>query len=138
MPLRRDSKVDLLKKVPLLARCSTKELRRIAAIADELHVRQGKRLTIQGAVGREFFIVLEGTVDVEQNGRKVNTLGAGEFFGEISLLTQAPRNATVTAASPLHVLVMTGRDFRALLRAAPEIQLKVLQTLAERVAPDSF
>jgi CRP-like cAMP-binding protein len=113
-------------------------LRRIASITDEVRLPQGKTLTRQGAVGREFFIVLEGTVDVEQNGRKVNTLGPGDFFGEIALLTKRPRSATVTAASPLETLVMTGRDFRALLREAPAIQAKVLEVLAARLAPDSL
>lgn len=138
MRLHRDSKVELLKKVPLFARCSTKQLLQIAAIADEVRLAEGKELTLQGDRGREFFILLEGTVDVRKNNRKVDTMGPGDFFGEIALVTHGPRTATVTATSPLDVLVITGGDFRTLLRKSPEIQAKVLEALAERLVPDSL
>jgi CRP/FNR family cyclic AMP-dependent transcriptional regulator len=138
MRLHRDSKVELLKKVPLFARCSTKELRAIAAIADEVRLAEGKQLTRQGDRGREFFILLEGTVEVRKNDRKVDTMGPGDFLGEIALVTHGPRTATVTATSPLDVLVIVGGDFRTLLRKSPDIQVKVLEALAERLAPDSL
>jgi CRP/FNR family transcriptional regulator, cyclic AMP receptor protein len=138
MRLHRDSKVELLKKVPLFARCSTKELRQIAAIADEVRLDEGTRLTHQGDRGREFFVLLEGTVDVHQDDRKIGTRGPGDFLGEIALVTRGPRTATVTATSPLDVLVITGGDFRTLLRKSPEIQVKVLEALAERLERDSL
>jgi CRP/FNR family cyclic AMP-dependent transcriptional regulator len=136
MRLRRDAKVELLKKVPLFGRCSAKDLRRIAAIADEVQLAEGKNLMRQGERGREFFVILEGTVDVRQNGRKRATRGAGDFIGEIALVTDLPRTATVTAASPVDVLVITARDFRALLRDSPEIQGKVAVVVAQRLAAD--
>lgn len=136
MRLRTDAKVELLGKVPLFARCSKRELRRIATITDQVSLAKGKTLTRQGERGREFFVLLDGSVNVVQNGRSRGTRGAGEFIGEIALLTHVPRTATVTAAGPLEALVITGRDFRALLREAPEIQGKVLETLAERLAAD--
>ena len=82
--LRRegDDKVELLRNVPLFSACSKKELRRIAALADELEFREGKILTRQGGPGREMFILLDGTVKVERNGVQVNALGPGDFLGE--------------------------------------------------------
>lgn len=136
MRLRRDAKVELLKKVPLFGRCSAKDLRRIAAIADEVQLAEGTKLTRQGERGREFFVILEGTVEVRQNGRKLATEGAGEFIGEIALVTDLPRTATVTATSPVDALVITARDFRSLLRDSPDIQGKVATVVAERLAAD--
>jgi CRP/FNR family transcriptional regulator, cyclic AMP receptor protein len=136
--LRRDAKVELLRKVPLFSRCSKNELRRIAAIGDELELPEGRELTREGDRGREFFVVLAGGAEVRRKGRRVNTLGPGDFLGEIALLTQSPRTATVTASSPVDVLVITGREFRTLLRDSPEIQRKVLGALAERLAPDTL
>ena len=135
MPLRKNAKVDLIKRVPLFAHCSRRELEEIAKIADELDIREGKDLTREGGRGSEFFILLEGTADVRKGPRTVNTLGDGDFFGEISLLTRAPRTATVTTTSPVRALVITERSFRRLLETSPDIQLKVLQALADRLAP---
>jgi CRP-like cAMP-binding protein len=136
--LHRDSKIELLKKVPLFARCSGKALRQIAGIADEVQLAEGKELTRQGERGREFFVLLDGTVDVRKGGRKLDTLGPGDFFGEIALVTHSPRTATVTAISTVDALVITGGDFRTLLRKSPDIQAKVLEALGERLAPDSL
>ena len=135
MPLRKNAKVELIKRVPLFAHCSRRELEEIAKIADEIDVREGKDLTREGGRGSEFFILLEGAADVRKGSRTVNTLGDGDFFGEISLLTRAPRTATVTTTSPVRALVITERSFRRLLESSPDIQLKVLQALADRLAP---
>jgi CRP/FNR family cyclic AMP-dependent transcriptional regulator len=133
--LRRDHKVDLLRDVPLFAGCSKKELQKIARITDEIDLRKGKVLMRQGGVGREFFVLLEGDVDIVRNGRVVNTLGAGDFFGEMALVCRKPRNATVTATSSLRTLVVTERDFRELLREDAGISRKVLETVAARTPP---
>src|SRR6266545_311576 len=98
--LRRDHRADFLRAVPLFAMCSKRELRRIAAIADEIDVGEGRVLARQGDPGRELFILLDGTVKVERDGEQVNALGAGDFVGEGALLLRKPRNATVTATSP--------------------------------------
>ena len=134
--LRRNQKVELLRKVPLFARCSKRELAEIAMLADEVDLRQGKTLIREGASGREFFVLLEGQADVTKNGRRINRMGAGEFFGEIALITpSATRTATVTATTPLRVLVLTAQNFRRLLATSPEIKVKVLEALAERLTP---
>lgn len=131
--LRRDHKADLLRKVPLFSGCSKKELGKIAAIADEIDLREGKVLTRQGGPGREFFVLLEGSVDVARDGERINTLGAGDFFGEMGLISQKPRNATITATSPVRTLVITETNFRRLLRDDPGISMKVLETVAARM-----
>jgi CRP/FNR family cyclic AMP-dependent transcriptional regulator len=136
--LRRDSdhKVDLLRKVPLFSACSKKDLRRIAAIADELEFRDGKILTRQGGPGREMFILLDGTVKVERNGVQVNVLGPGDFLGEGALVLGKPRNATITATTPLRALVISDVNFKQLLGEHVSISTKVHETLAARTPPD--
>ncbi len=136
--LRRNEKVELVRHVPLFSQCSKRELAEIAGIADEIDLREGKVLIREGERGREFFVLLDGSAEVTKDGRRVNTLGAGDFFGEIALVSHSPRTATVTATSPVHTLVITERSFRRLLDEVPEIQRKVLLALAERLAPVSL
>jgi CRP/FNR family transcriptional regulator, cyclic AMP receptor protein len=134
--LRRNEKVELVKKVPLFSGCSKRDLEQIAQIADEIDLAEGKEMTREGSRGREFFVLLEGDADVTKGGSSINKLGAGDFFGEIALVSDSPRTATVTATSPVRALVITDRSFRRLLDEQPEIQRKVLVALAERLAPD--
>ena len=96
----------------------------------------GTVLAKEGQSGKEFVVIVQGTADVRRRGRKVNTLRAGDFLGEIALLSGKPRSATVTTTQPTHALVLTGRDFRGLLRRLPSMQVKVLQALAERLPTD--
>ena len=135
MPLRRDAKIDLLKSVPLFAECTKGELRRIASIADEVELREGTVLTREGRSGREFFVLVEGSVRVTKKGRKLADLPAGSWVGEIALLTRSARIATATATSPLRVLVILESDFRSLLSEVPSIAMKVLTAVAERLTP---
>ena len=134
MPFRKDAKIELLRRTPLFSKCSKRELASIAAIADEIDIPAGRDFIREGERGREFFAVVEGTVEVRRNGRKVPVKGGIEFFGEIALVSAAPRNATVTATSPVRAFVITEPAFSALLRESPQLQLKVLRTLAERVS----
>jgi CRP/FNR family transcriptional regulator, cyclic AMP receptor protein len=136
--LRKDAKLELLAGVPLFAGCSKKELGEISTLADELSFPAGTTLIEEGRQGHEFFILIEGDVDVRAKGQKVASLGDGSFFGEMSLVSSRPRNATVTASSPVRVLVIHEQAFRRLLRDSPPIQLKVLQTLADRAAENSL
>jgi CRP/FNR family cyclic AMP-dependent transcriptional regulator len=135
---RQNSKVDAIAHVPLFAAASRSELKKIASIADEIDLREGKEMTREGAPGREFFVIVDGTADVRRKGRKVRSLGAGDFFGEIALVSQKPRTATVTATSPVRALVITERSFRRLLEEQPAIGSKVMRALAERVIDDNL
>ena len=137
MPLRRDAKVELLKKVPLFAGCSKSELTQLAKTADELDVREGTVLTREGKSGREFFVLISGTAKVTKNGRKVADLGSGDWLGEIALLTDSPRTATVTATSAIDLLVITDRGFRTVVETMPSIALKVLSSVGERLSRDA-
>ena len=132
----KSTKVDLIKKVPLFSKLSGAALREVASVADEMDLPEGKTLTKEGERGREFFVLLEGSADVRQKGARIRTLGTGDFFGEIALVTKLPRTATVTTTSPARALVITDRDFSALLRRSPQIGQGVLEALGERLAPE--
>ena len=138
MNLGRNSKIDLIKGVPLFASASRQELAEIASIADQLDLPEGTVLIREGATGREFFVLIEGTADVERGGKKVASIGAGDFFGEIALIAKTPRNATITTTSPVRALVITDRAFRQLLDHSPQIAVGVLTALAERLAPTTL
>jgi len=131
---RKDVKIARLKEVPLFAECSRRELAAIAAIADEIRFPEGRTLIREGAVGREFIVVLDGSVEVRRGGRRVPLRGDTSSFGEAALLTGARRNATVTATSPVQALVITSRAFRRLLEDSPAIQRKIFAILAARLA----
>jgi CRP/FNR family transcriptional regulator, cyclic AMP receptor protein len=135
MRLRKDAKVELISRVPLFAGCSRSELSGVARLADELVVPEGKELTREGTPGREFFVLVDGGAVVRRKGRKIAELGPGDFLGEIALLTDAPRSATVVTTEESRVLVVTDRAFRTLLTDSPSLSVKVLRALAERVAP---
>jgi CRP-like cAMP-binding protein len=132
--LRRDAKMELLKQVPLFAGCSKSELKQIAAIADELDVRQGTVLTREGRIGHEFFVLIDGTVRISKEGRKLADLSGGDWLGEIALLTKAPRTATATTTSAVKTLVIVDRDFRHVVSEVPSIAMKVLTGVADRLS----
>jgi len=131
--LRKDAKIELIRKVPLFEACSKRELREVASVADEIMLREGTTLTKEGATGREFVVIVEGAAEVRRRGRKVNTLGNGDFLGEIAIVSGLPRTATVVTTTPTRVLVLTDRAFRAVLQEVPSMQLKVLEALARRL-----
>jgi CRP/FNR family cyclic AMP-dependent transcriptional regulator len=133
MRLGHNDKIETIKKVPLFGHCTKDELAAVARLADEIDLPQGKVLTKQGDRGHEFLVLLEGSADVVRDGEKVAELGAGDFFGEIALISHIPRTATVTATTPVRALVVADHDFRTLLDRSPNIALKVLQALAERL-----
>jgi CRP/FNR family cyclic AMP-dependent transcriptional regulator len=129
----QDKKVESLKRAPLFAGLSRKELVHLARLADDVEVPAGTVLCKEGDRGREFFVLVEGKVDVVRKGRRVATLGAGDFLGEIALLEPTPRTATVTAKTPLRFFVLTPKEFRQVLDENPSVERKVLRALARRV-----
>jgi CRP-like cAMP-binding protein len=136
--LGRDAKTKEIARVPLFGRCSKRELAMIAGIADEIDLRKGKVLTKEGEQGREFFVLLDGKVEITRGGRRRDILEAGDFLGEIALVSRSPRTATATATTPIRVLVIRDQEFRSLLVRVPAIQTKVLEALADRLAADAL
>lgn len=131
--MRKDAKIELLKEVPLFASLGKAQLAQVASIADEIDLPDGRVLTREGERGREFFVLIDGEVEVRRNGRKVRTMGSGEFLGELALISDRPRTATVTATKPLRVLVVRDTDFRSVLLRTPQIALNVLEAAARRM-----
>jgi CRP/FNR family transcriptional regulator, cyclic AMP receptor protein len=135
--LRKNAKIELLKRVPLFERCSRRELGQIAMLADELDLPSARDLTREGAGGFEFIILVEGEADVVRGVRVVNELGPGDFVGEIALVSGKPRTATVRTRGPARVLVVTASGFRTLMHDVPSIKDKVLAAVTARI-PDEY
>jgi CRP/FNR family transcriptional regulator, cyclic AMP receptor protein len=133
-----DTKVDALAKAPLFSALSKHELGELAKATEDMEVEEGKVLTREGDVGREFFVIVDGDVSVTRGGREIRGLGPGDFFGEIALIYEnARRTATVTATSPLRFFVLTRQSFRSLLEHQPEIEEKVMGALEDRLRADN-
>jgi CRP-like cAMP-binding protein len=130
----QDTKVEALKRAPLFEGLSKKELTQLARVSEDLEIPEGKTLTKEGELGHEFFVIVEGETEVKRKGRSLGSRGDGDFIGEIALLEEVPRTATVTAKTPLRVFVLTSKDFHHLLEQNPNVERKVLRTLAKRVA----
>jgi CRP/FNR family transcriptional regulator, cyclic AMP receptor protein len=136
MPLGRpgrDAKIRLLSGVALFSPCAKHELRRIAALVDEIECPEGRVLAREGQPGSEFFVVVKGSATARRRGRKIATIGPGSFFGELALLDQGPRAATVTADTDMQLLVLTSRAFSSLLNDVPSVSRRILCGMAERL-----
>jgi CRP/FNR family cyclic AMP-dependent transcriptional regulator len=133
MLLRKDAKVSLLGKIPLFEHCSKRQLAKIASIAREAQYPAATPVVRKGEQGTEFFVVVDGEADVRTGARKLATLRAGNFFGEIALVTGSLRTATVTTGTPMRALVISSSEFRKLLRDSPDIQFSVLQEIGRRL-----
>jgi CRP/FNR family transcriptional regulator, cyclic AMP receptor protein len=134
--LRKNAKIELLKRVPLFAGCSKRELAEIASRADELDLPSARALTVEGGRGREFVVLVEGEADVMRKDRRIARLGPGDFVGEIALVTGKPRTATVRTRGPARVLALDASSFRTLMGDVPSLQAKVLAALADRLPQD--
>jgi CRP/FNR family cyclic AMP-dependent transcriptional regulator len=130
----KDAKVDALKQVPLFEGLSKKELAEIASASEDIALQPGAVLVREGGLAREFFVLIDGTVEVTKNGKKIDERSGGDFVGEMGLISHQKRNATVTAKTPVRCFILTSRDFRRTLDDNRSIERKVLLALAERVA----
>ena len=119
MALGTNAKIELIKSAPLFENCSKQELEQSPGSPTSSTSAAGKVLIREGERGREFFVIVSGEVEVRRKGRKMATLGPGSFVGEMALLSKIPRVATVTAVTPLDVLVITDRAFLDLLEKMP-------------------
>ena len=129
----RDSKVAHLSNVRMFSALTKRELATVAQASDEVSAEAGQVLVKEGSIGHEFFLILEGTATVRRNGRKVATLGPGQYFGELAVLDRAPRNATVVADGPMQLLVLAQREFSAVLDTVPGVAHKLLRSMATRL-----
>jgi CRP/FNR family cyclic AMP-dependent transcriptional regulator len=125
---------ERLQGLPLFSTLTPEELDALCGRFEERQVKAGTRLTTEGASGYTFFVIENGTVEVERDGSVLNTLGPGDFFGESAILSGERRNATVTAASDVDLLVLFGTEFRILERDWPTVAATVAAKMAERTA----
>jgi CRP-like cAMP-binding protein len=124
---------DLLARVPLFHGCDSPQLRKIEHLMTTLSEPEGRVLTTEGAPGREFFIVLEGEVEVRRGDRVIATRGPGEYFGEIALLDNRPRTATVVAKTPVTIEVLNRAEFGSLLAEFPDLAAQIMAAMAQRL-----
>jgi CRP-like cAMP-binding protein len=123
-----------LKDVPFFSSISKRDLATVAQQTDEVDVDAGKVLAREGEFGDEFFVIDSGTAQVTRGGEPIAELGPGDFFGEMALLGEDRRNATVTATSPMSLIVMTRSSFRTLDRAHTELHKTIASAIAQRQA----
>ncbi|MEO1061659.1 MAG: cyclic nucleotide-binding domain-containing protein [Actinomycetota bacterium] len=131
--MARDKYIQHLREVPLFSKLSKKELNEIARLSTELTFKDGKELMKEGARANSFLVIVEGEAVVRKKGRKVATLGPGDFAGELALLQNRDRNATVVASGELTALVVDRRGFQTLLDDIPAVTKKMLTAVAERL-----
>ena len=132
-----DPRVERLRRVPLFAACTDKQLQFIAGRVDELDLPAGSVLCREGQSGGDFFVLLSGTADVSVAGTSIKELGEGEFFGEIALLDNGPRTATVTVTKPARALVLGPSQFRDVLHQNAEIAVSMLYSVVQRLRAGS-
>jgi CRP/FNR family transcriptional regulator, cyclic AMP receptor protein len=138
MRLRASAKEQLIKSVPLFSHCSRAEIMALAGESDELTIPSGKELTRQGERGREFMVIVDGAAKVEKDGQLVNELGPSDFLGEIALLSDVPRTATVTTTTETTVLVLTDRAFKRVADKIPAVHESLVAALSARLQDDAL
>jgi CRP-like cAMP-binding protein len=129
----RDAKLELLGNVRLFSTCTKRELARIASLVDEVEAPKGKVIVRQGDTGQECFVIADGRAKATMRGKGTAVLGPGSFFGEMALLDQGPRSATVTAETDMRLLVLGSREFSALVNEVPVVAVRIMRGLAERL-----
>ena len=128
-----DDLVESLKRVPIFAGVRDKELGRLAKAMRESRFNEGEAITTEGRTGVGFFLIEDGNATVSLRGEIVRTLGPGEHFGEIALIDEGPRSATVTATTDLRCRGLAAWEFKAFVQEHPEVAWPLLETLASRL-----
>ena len=123
-----------LKEVPFFSTLSKRELTTVAQQIDEIDVAPGRVLAREGDLGHEFFVIVDGTAEVTRGEARLAELGPGDFFGEMALVDEERRTATVTATTPMRMLVMTRQAFRAIDRSMPAVHATIVKAIKERRA----
>ena len=127
---------EMLTTVPLFEGLTPKELKEVASLSVRMNLPAGRELTRQGASGREFIVVLDGSVDVLIDGVVVASPSAGQCYGEVALLDDRPRMATVVAKTDVTVDVIGRREFAGLLAKQPQIAERLHQAMADHLAAE--
>ena len=130
---KSDPRIAALSNIGLFEACTRKELAKIASLTTEVERSAGTVLCKEGTGADECAIVLEGAVSVTVGGKQVAVLGEGSILGELALIDPGPRTATVTAQTPLRMLVLSRRDFTTLIYSAPDVVRRILVTVARRL-----
>ena len=130
---RHDVFIEHLAQVPMFSALSRKELAMVAKRAEDVSVAPGKVLVSEGETGQQFFVIMSGTARLTRRGRKIATLGPGDYFGELSLLDKHPRNATAIAETPMELVVLGQREFAGLIDDVPGFARKLLTAMAARL-----
>jgi CRP-like cAMP-binding protein len=128
-----DPKLEHLANVRMFSSLNKKELTLISKAADVVNVAAGKEIVTEGTPGHEFYLILNGTAVVKRGGRKVATLGPGDYFGELALLDRGPRSATIVADTPMELVIIGQREFLGVLDQVPAVSLKLLVSMAARL-----
>ena len=131
--LRKSERVEHLAQVPLFSLCSKEELERLARCTTDMTVDAGHELIRERQGAYEFFVIVAGRAAVSRDGRKVAEIGPGDFFGELALLDRSLRDATVTAETPMEVVVLSQWDFETALKEAPRMTRKLMAGMARRL-----
>jgi CRP-like cAMP-binding protein len=133
MALSTQDKAAALAAVPLFAGISAESMERLAAVTGEQEFAPGQFIVRQGQVGTGLYVILSGSVKVMRGGDELTRLGKGEFFGELSVIDQKPRNASIEAAEDTEVLALASWDLLALLETDPQLALNMIKGLVGRV-----
>jgi CRP-like cAMP-binding protein len=122
-----------LERVPLFAGLSHKDRERVARWADTVDLPPGKHLLDEGRLPHEFFVILDGEVEVTHEGERLATLGPGDFFGEIALIEHRRRTASVVTSAPTSLAVMSPASFDAMRRELPQVAERIDSAIRERM-----
>jgi CRP-like cAMP-binding protein len=128
-----DTKLEMLKGVPLFAAMRRKDLDAVEQAADRVDIPAGRTLMKQGDIGHEMYVIASGSVTVERNGQHIASLGPGQAVGEMALLSQGPRLATVTTLEPTTAFVLGQREFKALMADSTELRDCIMDNMAKRI-----
>lgn len=127
------STTEFLARVPLFSSCAPEEIDTIAGAVQEKTFDAGQIIVTQGTPGQAFYMVIAGRVEILRDSHSLGAFGPGDFFGEMSLLDQAPRSATIRAIDPTTCMMLSSWDFRSLLEKTPSIAVKLLEVLSRRL-----
>lgn len=130
---RGDAKQVLLKSISIFSACGPNHLAELARLLEEVDIPDGKVITREGDIAHEMFLIASGKARVERGGRPVAEIGPGEIIGEMALISEGRRNATVTADGPVKAFVAGHREFHSMMDRYPDFRLRVLEGLASKI-----